>query len=147
MALLLTLFLSGSASAQPASKVPRIGLDFWPGCDSSSLESGLKELGYIPGTSVIIDCRSADGRYERLPTAAAELVKLNVDVIVAASQPQARAAHEATQTIPIVMIASGDPVAAGLVESLGHPGGNVTGLIPTVIATDRREPSRAFRWR
>jgi putative ABC transport system substrate-binding protein len=135
VALLLTLFVCGSASAQPASKVPHIGwLDFWPGCDASSLESGLKDLGYIPGTSVVIDCRSADGRYEGLPAAAAELVKLNVDVIVAASQPQARAAHEATQTIPIVMIASGDPVAAGLVESLGHPGGNVTGL--TYYATE-----------
>jgi putative ABC transport system substrate-binding protein len=98
------------------------------------LESGLKDLGYIPGTSVVIDCRSADRRYERLPTAAAELVKLNVDVIVAASQPQAQAAHEATQTIPIVMIASGDPVAAGLVKSLDHPGGNVTGL--TYYATE-----------
>ena len=135
MALLLTLFLGGSVSAQPASKVPHIGwLDFWPNCDASWLESGLRDLGYIPGTNVVIDCSSAEGRYERLPTAAAELVKLNVDVIVAASQPTARAAHDATQTIPIVMIASGDPVAAGLVKSLGHPGGNVTGL--TYYATE-----------
>ena len=134
-ALLLTFFLCGSASAQSTSKVPHIGwLDFWPNCDASSLESGLKDLGYIPGTSVIIDCRSADQRYDRLPTAAAELVKLNVDVIVAASQPTAQAAHEATQTIPIVMIASGDPVSAGLVKSLSHPGGNVTGL--TYYATE-----------
>ena len=134
-ALLLTLCVGGSALGQPASKVPHIGwLDFWPDCDSSSLESGLRDLGYVPGTSVVIDCRSADGRYERLPTAAAELVKLNVDVIVAASQPTAQAAHDATQTIPIVMIASGDPVSAGLVKSLGHPGGNVTGL--TYYATE-----------
>ena len=98
------------------------------------MESGLRDLGYVPGTNVVIDCRSADGRYERLPTAAAELVKLNVDVIVAASQPTAQAAHDATQTIPIVMIASGDPVSAGLVKSLGHPGGNVTGL--TYYATE-----------
>ena len=133
--LLLTLFLGGSASGQPASKVPHIGwLDFWPNCDTSSLESGLRDLGYVPGTSVVIDCSSAGGRYERLPTAAAELVKLNVDVIVAANQPTARAAHEATETIPIVMIASGDPVAAGLVKNLGHPGGNVTG--PTYYATE-----------
>jgi hypothetical protein len=84
-ALLLIFFLCGSASAQSASKVAHIGwLDFWPNCDASSLESGLKDLGYIPGTSVVIDCRSADQRYDRLPTAAAELVKLNVDVIVAA---------------------------------------------------------------
>jgi putative ABC transport system substrate-binding protein len=69
-----------------------------------------------------------------LPTAAAELVKLNVDVVVATSHPTAQAAHDATQTIPIVMIASGDPVAAGLVKSLDHPGGNVTGL--TYYATE-----------
>jgi putative ABC transport system substrate-binding protein len=129
------LSLGGSASGQPASKVPHIGwLDFWPNCDSSSLESGLRDLGYVPGTSVVIDCRSAEGSYERLPTAAAELIKLNVDVIVAADHHSARAAHEATQTIPIVMIASGDPVAAGLVKSLDHPGGNVTGL--TYYATE-----------
>src|ERR1700692_4448806 len=135
LAWLLTLALGGSAPAQPSSKVPHIGwLDFWPYCDASSLESGLRDLGYVPGTSVIIDCRSADRRYEQLPTAAAELVKLNVDVIVATSQPTAQAAHDATQTIPIVMIARGDPVAPGLVKSLGHPGGNVTGL--TYYATE-----------
>jgi putative ABC transport system substrate-binding protein len=134
-ALLLTFFLSGPVLGQPESKVPHIGwLDFWPNCDASSLESGLRDLGYVPGTSVIIDCRSADRRYERLPAAAAELVKLNVDVIVAPSHPTAQAAHDATQTIPIVMIASGDPVASGLVKSLGHPGGNVTGL--TYYATE-----------
>ena len=100
VALLLALFLGGSASAQRGSKVPHIGwLDFWPDCDSSSLESGLRDLGYVPGTNVIIDCRSADRRYERLPAAAAELVKLNVDVIVATSHPTAQAAHDATQTI------------------------------------------------
>ena len=134
-ALLLTLFLGGSALSQPASKVPHIGwLDFWPDCDSSLLESGLRDLGYVPGTSIVIDCRSADRRYEGLPRAAAELVKLNVDVIVAVSQPTAEAAHDATQKIPIVMIASGDPVAAGLVKSLDHPGGNITGL--TYYATE-----------
>jgi putative tryptophan/tyrosine transport system substrate-binding protein len=129
MALLLTLLLSASAFGQPASKVPHIGwLDFWPECDASWLESGLRDLGYVLGTSVVIDCRNAGRRYERLPMAAEELVKLNVDVIVAASQPTAKAAHDATQKIPIVMIASGDPVAAGLVKSLSRPGGNVTGL-------------------
>jgi putative tryptophan/tyrosine transport system substrate-binding protein len=134
-AFLLTFFLSGPVLGQPESKVPHIGwLDFWPNCDASSLESGLRDLGYIPGTTVIINCRSADRRYERLPAAAAELVKLNVDVIVAPSHPTAQAAHDATQTIPIVMIASGDPVASGLVKSLGHPGGNVTGL--TYYATE-----------
>jgi putative tryptophan/tyrosine transport system substrate-binding protein len=98
------------------------------------LESGLRDLGYVPGTSVVIDCRSAGGRYERLPTAAAALVDLNVDVIVANSHLTAQAAHDATRKIPIVMIASGDPVASGLVKSLDHPGGNVTGL--TYYATE-----------
>jgi putative tryptophan/tyrosine transport system substrate-binding protein len=135
IALLLTLFLSASALGQTVSKVPHIGwLDFWPECDSSSLESGLRDLGYVPGTSVIIDCRNAGRRYERLPSAAAELVKLKVDVIVAVSQPTAQAAHDATQEIPIVMIASGDPIGSGLVKSLDHPGGNVTGL--TYYATE-----------
>ena len=134
-ALLLTLLLNSSASGQAAPKVPHVGwLDFWPNCNSSSLERGLRDLGYVPGTSVVIDCRSAGGRYEGLPTAAADLVKLNVDVVVATSHPTARAAHDATQEIPIVMIASGDPVAAGLVKSLDHPGGNVTGL--TYYATE-----------
>ena len=128
-------FLAVRRQGRLHRKVPHIGwLDFWPSCDASSLESGLRDLGYVPGTSVVIDCRSADRRYERLPTAAAELVKLNVDVIVANSQPTAQTAHDATQTIPIVMIASGDPVAAGLVKSLDHPGGNVTGL--TYYATE-----------
>ena len=134
-ALLLTFFLRGLALGKPESKVPHIGwLDFWPNCDSSSLESGLRDLGYVPGTSVVIDCRNAGGLYERLPTAAAALVDLNVDVIVANSQPTAQAAHDATQKIPIVMIASGDPVASGLVKSLDRPGGNVTGL--TYYATE-----------
>jgi putative ABC transport system substrate-binding protein len=134
-ALLLSLFLGSSALGQSAPKVPHIGwLDFWSECDSSWLESGLRDLGYVPGTSVIIDCRNAGRQYERLPIAAAELVKLNVDVIVAASQPTAQAAHDATQKIPIVMIASGDPIGAGLVKSLDHPGGNVTGL--TYYATE-----------
>ena len=135
MALLLTLLLGVPALGQSTSRVPHIGwLDFWPECDSSSLESGLRELGYIPGINVVIDCRNAGRQYERLPIAAAELVKLNVDVIVAASQPTAQAAHDATQKIPIVMIASGDPVGAGLVNSLSHPGGNITGL--TYYATE-----------
>jgi putative ABC transport system substrate-binding protein len=134
-ALLLMLCLGGPAFGQPVSKVPHIGwLDFWTQCDSSALEGGLRELGYAPGVSVVIDCRSAQESYDRLPAAASDLVKLNVDVIVAASQPTAKAAYEATQTIPIVMIASGDPVASGLVKSLDHPGGNVTGL--TYYATE-----------
>jgi putative ABC transport system substrate-binding protein len=126
--ILPALLLAASAFAQSAPKVPHVGWLAWARCGTASFENGLRDLGYVPGTSVIIECRSAGGRYERLPMAAEELVRLGVDVIVAASQPTARAAHDATRTIPIVMIASGDPVASGLVNSLAHPGGNITGL-------------------
>jgi putative ABC transport system substrate-binding protein len=98
------------------------------------LESGLRDLGYIPGNSVVIVCRHAGARYERLSAAAEDLVRMNVDVIVAASHPTAQAAYKATRTIPIVMIASGDPIGSGLVRSLARPGGNVTGL--TYYATE-----------
>jgi len=135
LVLLLAVLPAASVFAQPASKVPRIGwLSFWKTCETSSFESGLRDFGYVPGTSVVIECRTAARRYDRLPIAAEELVQLGVDVIVATSQPEARAAIEATKTIPIVMIASGDPVGSGLVKSLSHPGGNVTGL--TYYATE-----------
>jgi putative ABC transport system substrate-binding protein len=126
--LLPALLIAASAFAQTAPTVPHIGWLAWARCATASFENGLRDLGYVPGTSVVIECRSAGGRYERLPRAAEALVRRGVDVIVAASQPTAQAAHDATRTIPIVMIASGDPVASGLVDSLAHPGGNITGL-------------------
>jgi putative ABC transport system substrate-binding protein len=89
---------------------------------------GLRDLGWIEGKNIIIEYRYADGSDERLPDYAAELVRLNVDIIVASLGTDALAARKATKTIPIVMVAPSDPVASGLVESLGHPGGNVTGL-------------------
>jgi putative ABC transport system substrate-binding protein len=98
---------------------------------------GLAELGYIPGQTLTMVCSSAEQSYDRLPSAASELVRLPVDIIVALSHPAARAARLATDTVPIVMIASGDPVAAGLVKSLARPGGNVTGL--TYYATELTE--------
>ena len=88
----------------------------------------MRDLGYVEGKSFIVDWRFADGKYERLPGFAAELVKLNVDVIVAAPSPAIRAAQQATSTIPIVMAGTGDPVGAGFVVSLARPGGNITGL-------------------
>ena len=88
----------------------------------------LRELGYREGEHVAFDSRSAHGQAERLPGLAMDLVRLNVDVIVAASTPAALAAKGATRAIPIVMTNAGDPVATGLVSSLAHPGGNVTGL-------------------
>ena len=92
------------------------------------MRTGLRQLGYEEGKNIVIDYRWADGRFERLPELAAELVKLNVDVIVTHSTPGALAAKQATSTIPIVMAAVGDPVAVGLVASLARPGGNLTGL-------------------
>ena len=92
------------------------------------MRTGLRQLGYEEGKNIVIHYRWAEGRYDRLPELAAELVKLNVDVIVTHSTPGALAAKQATSTIPIVMAAVGDPVAAGLVASLARPGGNLTGL-------------------
>jgi putative tryptophan/tyrosine transport system substrate-binding protein len=92
-----------------------------------AFQAGLRDLGYIDGQNVVFEFRSAEGHDERLPTLAAELVQLRVDVIVAGGTSAARAAQRASSTIPIVM-ALGDPVGTGLAASLGRPGGNVTGL-------------------
>src|SRR5262249_16312882 len=99
-----------------------------------ALRNGLRELGYDEGRNLIIEYRSADGRAERFPTLAAELVRLNVDVIVTRGTPSALAAQNATRTIPIVMASIGDVIGTGLAVSLARPGGNVTGL--TAINTD-----------
>jgi putative ABC transport system substrate-binding protein len=92
------------------------------------LRSGLRELGYAEGKNILIESRRVDGKYERLLDVAAELVQLKVEVIVATSTPSIKAAQQVTATIPIVMVLSGDPVAAGFVASLSRPGGNITGL-------------------
>ena len=120
------------AHAQSVGKVRRIGyLTLSPDTESwadrlASLREGLRALGYVEGESVSIEVRHADGRLDRLPELAAELVRLNVDVIVTSGS--ALAAKRVTNTIPIVFIAEPDPVGTGLVVSLAHPGGNVTGL-------------------
>jgi len=94
-----------------------------------AFRQGLRELGYVEGRTIIIEERSADEKYDRLPALAAELVKLKVDVIVAdGGTPTIMAARNATRTIPIVFPTVGDPVAQGLVKSLARPGGNLTGL-------------------
>src|SRR5215470_5471100 len=116
-------------AAQPTSRVPRIGY-LAPVEEPLAVgfHRGLRELGYVEGQNVVIVYRSADGRFDRLPGLAAELVRENVDVIVAEVTQPSLAAKNATQTIPIVMMGPGDPVGAGLVQSLSRPGGNVTGI-------------------
>jgi putative ABC transport system substrate-binding protein len=118
------------AAAQQPKKVPRIGyltLTASPRGPEAFLQ-GLRELGYIEGQNIVIEYRHAAGRAERLPDLAAELVRLNVDVIVAGASQSVRAAKQATKTIPIVFHGVGDPVAQGIVASLARPGGNITGL-------------------
>ena len=120
-----------AAEAQQAAKVARIGyLGTASNSDmSSAFRQGLRELGWVEGQNIVIDYRSAEGRVDRLPDLAAELVRLKVDIIVAAGgTPPAAAAKSATGTIPIVMIGVGYPVGLGFIASLARPGGNVTGL-------------------
>jgi putative ABC transport system substrate-binding protein len=93
-----------------------------------AFRQGLRDLGYVEGRNVVIEYRGAEGKPERLPALAAELVALKVDVIVVGSTPQALAAKQATRTLPIVFASAPDPVENGLVTSLARPGGNVTGL-------------------
>ena len=105
----------------------------------------LQEHGYVEGQNTVIEFRSAEGRPERLPALAAQLVESPVDVILAAGPPAVRAAQAATRTIPIVMQFTGDPVAAGVVASLARPGGNVTGVtaMGTQLAGKRLELLKA----
>ncbi len=113
--------------AQQRARVPRLGyLALSAGIFAGEFHQGLRELGYVEGQNILIEWRFAEGREERLPELAAELVRLQVDVIV--TQGVEEAARQATSTIPIVMATSADPVATGAVASLAHPGGNVTGL-------------------
>ena len=128
---LLTVALA--AGAQPARKGFRIGyLILGPSLLQDPLPRvfvpAMRDLGYVEGDNLVIEIRRADNKPERLPALAAELVRLNVDVIVTRGDGEVRAAKQATSTIPIVMAPSGDPVRAGYVASLARPGGNVTGL-------------------
>jgi len=125
--------LCGSATAQQAKKVARIGF-----LSASSLSvisarveafrQGLRELGYVEGKNIVIEWRWAEGKFDRLPDLAAELVRFKVEVIVTGGSTSTRAAKEVTTTIPIVMAQVNDPVGNGFVASLARPGGNTTGL-------------------
>ncbi len=130
---LILIFPSLAVAQSSTTQLPRVGYLAWSSCEwLSNLDEpflrGLVDLGYKPGETVIIECRSANGHNEGLATAAAELVGLRVDVIVSGSEPAARAIYGVTKTIPIVSIFSGDPIAAGMANSLAQPGGNVTGV-------------------
>jgi ABC-type uncharacterized transport system substrate-binding protein len=128
-AALLTVPLA--AEAQPAAKVYRIGFletgklrpHAW-----AAFRERLRELGYVEGQTVAFETRWADGQVDRLPGMAAELLRLNVDVLVTAGSAAAQAAKNATTSVPIVMATGGDPVGLGLVDTLARPGGNVTGM-------------------
>jgi putative ABC transport system substrate-binding protein len=125
--------------AQQGARLPRVGYLFsfaapqgehlWAAC-----REGLRELGYVEGKNIILEPRFAGGRHERLPALVAELVAAKVDVIVSAATPASLAAKKGAGSIPIVIVAVADPVEIGLVASLGHPGGNVTGL--TLLTPD-----------
>jgi ABC-type uncharacterized transport system substrate-binding protein len=133
--LLMFLLFTASpfAEAQQPKKIPRIG--FLSGATPSTISTrveafrqGLRELGYWEGKNIVIEWRYAEGKLDRLPALAAELVHLKVDVIVSAAPAPTRSAKQATATIPIVMGNDDDPVGSGFAASLARPGGNVTGL-------------------
>jgi ABC-type uncharacterized transport system substrate-binding protein len=144
--------LAGSAAAvwplvaraqQQSGKTARIGLltrktDASVAAQIDAFRKGLAELGWVDGRNIRIEHRDAEGKAERLLPLAVELVGLNVDVIVTVDTPPTQAAKQATSTIPIVVAVSADPVGAGLVESLAHPGGNTTGLSLLAPETDQK---------
>ena len=126
----MLLMVGLSTEAQQAGKVPRIGVLFIGGRNQPHLEAfkqGLRERGYTEGKNIALEYRYAEGKEDRLPELAAELVRLKVDVIVVTADVSAQAAQQVTKTIPIV-VTTGDPVTWGLAASLAKPGGNVTGL-------------------
>ena len=116
------------AHAQPLARIPRIGFLSASVEIDSAFVNGLRELGYVEKKSILILHRSAEGKLDRLPELASEMVRLKVDIIVTQGTPAAQAAIKATTSTPIVMATTGDAVGAGLVASLAQPGGNVTGL-------------------
>src|SRR4051794_3462912 len=124
-----------AARAQTAQKVSRIGiLDLAPTNAEPGLRRGLRELGYVEGQNIIIVARYADGRQERLPELAAELLRLKMDVIASATTQAIQAVRRADPAIPIVMTNISDPIGSGLADSLSYPGGNTTGV--TMLSTE-----------
>jgi len=119
--------------AQQPAKVPRIGYIAPTGPENTNYNyaaflRGLRDLGYIKGKNILVEYRSMEGNRDRIPSLMAELVQLKVDILVSPNAPTILAAKQATRTIAIVMVVNTDPVASGLVDSLAHPGGNITGI-------------------
>ena len=141
------LLTAGTAArAQQPAKVPRIAILAGSSAAGESprveaFRQGLRDLGYAEGKNIALEYRYADARFDRLPALADELIRLKVDVLVVSTTPAVRAAKNATRTIPIVFFGVYDPVAAGMVDSLARPGGNVTGFtnIATTLAGKRLE--------
>jgi len=152
LALVLTLLATPlAAEAQPAGKTPRVGVLFVTspsvaGAFNEALGASLRDLGYTGGHAITVEFRSAEGRADRLPALAAELVQRKVDIIVTGGgNVSTLAARKATTTIPIVMVGSVGAVESGLVESLARPGGNVTGLtVPRELGLKQLELLRAI---
>jgi len=133
LAALILLVSATLVEAQQPTKIPLIGFlsGSFPSTSPARREAfrqGLRELGYVEGKNIVIEQRYADGKFDRLPALAAELVRLKVDIIVTAGPQSTRPAKQATSTIPIVMALDPDPVGNGFVASLARPGGNITGL-------------------
>jgi putative ABC transport system substrate-binding protein len=121
----------GAAGTQPRAKLRRIGFlrsGQPPPSWVKALQQGLRDLGYVEGESIVVEVRFTDRSPEKLSELAAELLRLNVDIIVASGTPAALAAKELTRTVPIVVVGVNDPVGTGLVKELSRPGGNITGL-------------------
>jgi len=130
----MLLALCVSAKAQQPGRIPRIGFlpssgdTNNPGIEVRAFQQRLRDLGYIEGKNILIDYRYAEGKADRVPGLVTELVQLKVDVLVVGSPGAVQEAKQATKTIPIVMVITQDPVAAGYVDSLARPGGNITGI-------------------
>jgi putative tryptophan/tyrosine transport system substrate-binding protein len=132
----LVLFCLCLAEAQQAKKVPLVGVlsgrgaptPTTPDPNGEAFRQRLRELGYVEGKNILVEYRYTEGRTGSIPSFVAELVELKVDVLVITAPSAIRAAKQAIKTIPIVIVTTQDPVATGLVDSLAHPGGNITGV-------------------
>jgi putative tryptophan/tyrosine transport system substrate-binding protein len=139
------------AEAQSAGRVHRIGFlgNATPALEANLVgpfREGLRELGYVEGQNIVIEYRWAEGKYERFPALSAELLTQRVEVIVTAGTPASLAVKKATTSVPLVMVAVGDPVVTGLVASLARPGGNITGLTSTGEETERRRRGNGWSY-